>query len=566
MHKPLVGITLFYIAGIFVGYCLGVTFSHLYHLCFPLILLFLTAAFSFIKGKLSLSNTMIYICLLLLGTIAYLMKADPPHPNHISNLLPPRPALSPTGGGLRGGVKKGNSYTIEIEGTIVKSPEVRGATRGKEKSGNDDERASKQRTILTVKAERVKVPPLTPSSPPPPPTRGEGEKGKWERAVGLVQVSVYGKNTMHDYGRDTILDYGKRIRVRGTLRKPPPPQNPGQFDYSSYLARKGIYGLMAIYNKGQIEQLGTGKVNPFVRLALSIKDRMRGIIKETLQYPQDVLLSGILLGERQQVPEELKEVFIHSGTIHILAISGLHVGLVVVIFMVLLRTIRIPRKIRAILTIALVILYALITGGRPSVIRASIMAISILSAVAVGRDSDLLNSLSLAALLILAFNPLGLFDSGFHLSFAAVLSIIYLAPKIDSLFPKGYPPGSTLKGYFLKSLSVILAAQLGILPLIAYYYSLFSPVALVANFMVVPLLGVVVALGFSTCLSGLLFLPLAQVFGAANGAVLRGMVSSVKLFSSLPLAFIYLGSPRIGFIVIYYLALGAIFYAIKDFR
>ncbi len=549
MHKPLVGIALFYIAGIFVGYCLGITFLHLHYLYFPLMLLFLTAAFSFIKGKFSLSNTLIHICLLLLGTIAYLMKANPPAPNHISNLFQdPLEINFLTGQGEE--VER-----IKLEGTIVKSPEVRGTPREKEKSGNEDERASKERTVLTLKAERVKMPPLTLPSPQPSPARGEGPKGEWQRAVGLVQVSVYGESDGYEYG--------DRVRVKGTLRKPPSPQNPGQFDYSSYLARKGIYGLMTIYNKGQIERLGTGKVNPFVRLALGIKHRMRGIIAETLEYPQDVLLAGILIGERQQVPEELKEVFIHSGTVHILAISGLHVGLVVVIFMVLLRTVRIPRKIRAILTIALVILYALITGARPSVIRASIMATCILSAAAIGRDSDLLNSLSLAALLILAVNPLELFDSGFQLSFAAVLSIIYLTPKINSLFPKGYPPVSALKGYLLSSTSVILAAQLGILPLIAYYYSLLSPVALVANFIVVPLLGVVVALGFTSCLSGLLFLPLAQVFGAANSVVLKVVVISVKLLSSLPLAFIYPGSPRIGLIVIYYLALGAIFYAIK---
>ncbi len=443
---------------------------------------------------------------------------------------------------------------VELEGTIIKDPEVRSIGRGEKESRNDDERTSEKRTILTVKAERIKIPLSAPPSPLPSP-RGEGKKGKWEKVAGLVQISVYRE--------DAAFDYGKRIRVSGCLRQPPLPENPGQFDYRSYLVRKGVYALMTVHHKGQIESLGIGKVNPFAKLAFLIKDKMKKVLKETLRYPQDVLLAGILLGERWGVPQELKEVFTQTGTVHILAISGLHVGLVVVIFMVLLRTIRIPRKIRAMLTIALVILYALVTGGRPSVIRASIMAISILSAAAIGRDSDLLNSLSLAALLILAVNPLELFDSGFQLSFAAVLSIIYLTPKINSLFPKGYPPATVLKGYFLRSLSVILAAQLGILPLIAYYYSLFSPVALAANFIVVPLLGVVVALGFSTCLSGLLFLPLAQVFGAANGIVLSGVVGSVKFLASLPLAFIYLGSPRIEFIVIYYLALGAIFYAIK---
>ncbi|NOX97073.1 MAG: ComEC family competence protein [Nitrospirae bacterium] len=524
MHRPLVGLCLFYIAGIFLGWGLGITSSHLPYLYFPLVLLFLTAAFFFLKGKLKLSNLLIYISLLLLGMLAYSLKANPTSPYHIANFL-----------------RGEETERVSLEGTVVKDPEVRvevvPLAEGREITGEEQE--LEERTILILRAERIK------------------KKEKWEQVKGLVQISVRGEGAPGDYG--------ERIRIVGaSLRKPPLPENPREFDYRRYLVRKGIYAVASVHFPGQIEVLGTGRVNPFVRMALSIKERMKGVIEETMEYPQTVLLKGILLGERWGIPEDLQETFTRTGTVHILAISGLHVGLVVVIFFVLFRAVRIPGKVRAIFTIVILVTYALITGGRPPVIRASIVAGIVLSGMIINRESDLFNSLSLAALVILAFNPLELFDAGFQLSFAAVLAIISLAPRIDAFFLKE-PPGGTFKRYLLKSFSAILAAQVGIIPLVAYYYSIFSPIALAANFLIVPLLGLVVALGFSTCLSGLVSLPLAKLFGAANGIVLTVVVKSADFLSHLPFSFTYVGRPRLAVVLGYYLVIGVAVYAKGSF-
>ncbi len=519
MHRPLVGISLFYIGGIFLGWGLGVPFSHLHYLYFPLVLLFPVAVFSFLKRKHCLSNILIYISLLLLGMIAYSLKANPANPYHIANFL-----------------KGEETERVSLKGTVIKDPEIRGkAAPAAESTGIDDEQKP-ERTILILRAEKIK------------------REGNWERAVGLVQVSVRGK--------DAPGDYGERIKILGaSLRKPPLPENPREFNYRRYLARQGIYAVTNVY-PGQIKVLGTGQVNSFVKIALAVKNRMKGVIEETMEYPQTVLLRGILLGERWGIPEDLRETFTRTGTVHILAISGLHVGLVITIFFFLFRAMRIPRKIRAILSLIVLITYALLTGGHPPVIRASIMAAAVLSGMIVNRESDLLNSLSLSALIILIFNPLELFDSGFQLSFAAVLSIICLAPRLNNVFLKDSSSDSTLKNYFLKSFSAILAAQIGIIPLVAYFYSIFSPIALLANFFIIPLLGLIVALGFSTCLSGFISLPLAKLFGAANGVLLTVLLKSARFFSHLPGAFIYVGRPRIAVVGGYYLIIiGAIFYA-----
>ena len=503
MRRPLVGLCLFYAGGIFFSWYLGLTFLHFHYLYPFLVLLFPAAVFFFLKDKPSLSNIFIYISLLLLGMSAYSLRVHPVHPQHIAHLL-------------QGKEEK----EVTLEGTVIKDPAVRAG----------------ERVTLVLQAERIK------------------REEKWEKVAGLVQISVQGK--------ETVVDYGERIKIVGaSLRKPPLPRNPGEFNYRRHLARQGIYALMNVRHRGQIEVLGKGKVNPFLGLALSIKDRMEEIIEDTLEYPQTVLLKGILLGERRGIPENLREIFTRTGTVHILAISGLHVGLVVVTFFVLFQALRIPRKIRALLTMAILGTYVLITGGRPPVIRASIMAAAVLSGMIVNRESDLLNSLSLAALVILALNPQELFSPGFQLSFAAVLSIISLAPRLNNFFLKDASSDSTFKNYLLKSFSVILAAQMGVIPLIAYYFSLFTPIAFLANFLIIPLLGLVVALGFSTCLSGLIFLPLAQLFGAANGVILTVIVESANLLSRFPFAFIYTGRPPLAVILGYYFLIGAILYA-----
>jgi competence protein ComEC len=537
MHRPLVGIVLSYLTGIFLGFSLNIPFRYIY----PILLLsYLLILFLLRKKAPLVTTSFIYLSLFFLGMGAYSLKANPVYPNHITNFI-------------RGEEVK----RVSLEGTIIKDPEVRITARKKEAPGNEERGTAKEKTVLILKAERIKIS-LHPNPLPPGERRERGSyskvkaEGKWEKVVGLVQVSVLGK--------DNAGDYGQRIKItRVSLRKPPLPRNPGEFNYRRYLARKGIYALMNIRRRGQIKVLGRGQVNPFLKMALIVKERMKRVIEDTMEYPQTVLLEGILLGERGGIPPDLKETFTQTGTVHILAISGLHVGLVILIFFVLFRALRIPGKVRAIFTLIVLLAYALVTGGRPPVIRASIIAAAVLVGMIVNRESDLLNSLSLAALVILALNPLELFDSGFQLSFAAVLAIITLAPRLNALFLKD-PSVSTLKRYLLQSFSVILAAQIGIIPLVAYYYGLFTPIALVANFLIIPLLGIVVALGFSTYLSGVIFLPLAELFGAANGMVLTLVVRSADFLSQLPFSFIYVGRPRIAVVAGYYLITGAIFY------
>jgi competence protein ComEC len=379
-------------------------------------------------------------------------------------------------------------------GTVVKEPEIR-----------------KGRIFLTFKGEGVK---------------------------GLTQVIVYNS--------DTSYNYGDRIKIKGKLEEPSSARNPGGFDYRTYLARKGIYTLVKIKNEENIEKIGIGKVNPLIKFALEVKGKMIRIIRQTLENPQAAVLEGIMFGKRSALPFEIREAFSNVGVAHILAVSGLHVMLVLFIFFTFFRASHLSTRFSAGLTIIFIVFYALIVGGRPSVIRASLMAVAGLFALILERDRDLLTSIALAAFIILLINPLSLFEISFQLSFMVVLSIIYLAPYLKSIALKFLPKWMAL------SFAVSLSAWLGALPLIAYYFNKVSPLSVIANLVVVPLTGIVVALGFLTSLSGIVSLNLAKILGATNWLALTGLIKTVKLFASLPYAFISVSTPSLIFIMGYY--------------
>ncbi len=142
---------------------------------------------------------------------------------------------------------------------------------------------------------------------------------KGEKTKGLTQVILYNSPTSYNYG--------DKIKVKGKLEKPSSARNPGGFDYQAYLARKGIYTLIRIKNEENIERIGIGKVNPAVKFPLRVKEKMIGIIRQTLEDPQAAVLEGIMFGKRSALPSEIRETFSNVGVAHILAVSGLHVML-----------------------------------------------------------------------------------------------------------------------------------------------------------------------------------------------------------------------------------------------
>ena len=300
----------------------------------------------------------------------------------------------------------------------------------------------------------------------------------------------------------------------------------------------------------------------FLKFFSPISERLENIFDRTMNNPDNLaLIKGLTLGKRELISREILEAFKNTGTFHVLAISGLHIGLLGFIFFFFFQLMRLSRKVSAILAIPFITIYALMVlsnGFRPSVIRAALMMVCFFIGVVLERERNILNVLSFAALVILIFNPLMLFEIGFQLSFMGVLALIVLTPKIAAWVQRIFPKVNEKAIIFF---SGAIAIQLGSIPIIALYFNITTPVAILANLLVIPLLGLILKVSFCAILSGLLYLPLAKIFSAANGLLLSALIRTVKLFTQVPFAAQEVYTPTPLIIAGYYIFfLGAFFH------
>ena len=274
-------------------------------------------------------------------------------------------------------------------------------------------------------------------------TTYQPERGKaWDACYATGELQMLSDPTQQVSAKFLIrfqklvpLRYGRHITLTGVLRQPQGRRNPGGFDYRAYLARQDIVGIIDAKGLLQIgEQGGFLPLRWIEALRIHTERVIDVIFTDTEAVEPSLhaqLLKGILLGKRSDLPTETLDIFRNSGTFHVLAVSGLHVGLVAMFCYFGFSRLRFPQKVVCLLTIAAVLIYACLIGFRPSVFRASLMAILFLFATLIDRDADLFNLLGFAALVLLLLNPLQVWDVGFQLSFVAVASIVYFVPKME---------------------------------------------------------------------------------------------------------------------------------------
>lgn len=388
-------------------------------------------------------------------------------------------------------------------------------------------------------------------------------KGAWQPVRGKVKATLFMEEPGIGFG-DILVLRGEILEAKNTSEK-------DAFDYRQYLARQGIYGLLVV--KPDSTNIIKESKHP-LKLILSLKEKFRRIIDKTLSYPHQAILSALILGDRQEIPKIIKDNFIKTGTVHILAISGLHVGLISYIFYLFLKILRIPRQLSYFMLIFLITAYAILTGGRSPVVRATIMAVVYLEGLILRRQTSILNSLALSCLIILICSPQQLFDAGFQLSFLSVLAIIILTPLLENWFKyrtSGILPEKErralfwdkTKRYMTKSIIVSFSAWLGIVPIVGCYFKIITPVAILANLLVIPLSFLVLAIGFISLLSGLFSPGLANIFSHTNFVAIGFLIKSAALLAKIPGGTIDTQIFSLPLILIYYFILGAFYLLLK---
>lgn len=377
------------------------------------------------------------------------------------------------------------------------------------------------------------------------------EGSEWRKVRGLVKVDIY-KNK-------APLSFGDEVMLEGLLSRPNSLRNPNLFDYSKYLAIKDIYSALKVKEGFFIGALGAGSPYIIKKTAYNLRYKIRHVLDRYFDEPFAGFLKAILIGDRAALNETLSDDFIKTGTVHVIAISGLNVALIAAIFLFILGVLRVPKRLNLVLTMLFLIFYSIVAGSSPPIIRAVIMfSIFVLGSV-INREADTLNSLSAAAILVLLWNPKELFDPSFQLSFISIASIIIFTPRIDALI--GLDPAARtnmfarIKFYILKSISVSTAAWIGVSPLVSRYFNIVSPIAAIANILVVPALFAVTALSFLlifvSAISDIFAIYLAGLICAIQGAT---FFTNHKL-AGLPLAYFRIPSPTIGFLFSYYMLL-----------
>ena len=345
-----------------------------------------------------------------------------------------------------------------------------------------------------------------------------------------------------------ILKPGNKVKVQGTYRKGREERNPGEFDYNNYLHSKNISGTLAIYNIEDLKIIDN-KVNTFQEFLYSARKKLAEIIADLHSGETTALLKGLILADRSDINYETKTEFINAGVVHILAVSGLHVGFIALIFFALFG--RLNLYLRSIITIAGVISFMFITGVPPSVFRASVMAVIIILAFLSNRTTNIYNSLAVAALLILIINPAEIFNPGFQLSFSAVLSIAYFYPILRKAI-NARIRNKSLRNLLLFS-AVSISAQIGTLPFTLNYFGKLSFVAIFANLIVIPLVGVIIGTAIITFALFPVSIWAASIYASANNLFSHVLFKIVEFAGEFKLSYVMIRDYSSTDAIIFYL-------------
>ncbi len=395
-------------------------------------------------------------------------------------------------------------------------------------------------------------------------SRGRGAKVSFilelERCDVLGMRSCSGKLLVNVFSRCAVSE-ADRLRLTGTLHRPFEFDPTGRFSYERYLQGKGIGFILSVGKKGSVQELGLDERRRVLREIARLRENWGKVFSKYLDPQEAGLMKALLLGERYDIAREIKDLFVVTGTAHILAVSGFNVGIVAFLVFLTLKVLRCPRRTQYVLTILFLIFYALLTGGQAPVVRATIMGVVFFLGFLIERRHDPLNTLAFAAWLILLWDPRELYSVGFQLSFASVLFILVLYPRLMMLFSGiaewfSLIPARALArvaDFLLRSLSVSLAAWWGVLGLIAYYFLMVTPVTILANLIVVPLVSVLTALGVGLLVFDALLPAGAAYWANCISLLLSGLVKTVYAASLLPGGYYYLRNVSAWQVGVYYL-------------
>ncbi|WP_353083724.1 ComEC/Rec2 family competence protein [Flavobacterium sp.] len=289
------------------------------------------------------------------------------------------------------------------------------------------------------------------------------------------------------------IDIGSKLQAVGTIRKTKPPMNPNQFDYGKYLENQHIYCQMYV-NTTSIKSSRIKEKNVFYYASLLRNKIIQNLEKNHFHKSELSVVVALILGQQQDISPEIVRDYQYAGAVHVLSVSGLHVGFILLFITFLLKPFPNSRSgalVKLIIVITFLWAFGLLAGFAPSVVR----SVTMFSFVAVGmflrRSVNIYNTIAISALLILLFQPSFLMDVGFQLSYVALYFIVWLQPLLASLWTPKYK----LTSYLWDIITVSFAAQIGTFPMSIYYFHQFPGLFFVTNLVILPGMSLILGLG-----------------------------------------------------------------------
>ena len=360
--------------------------------------------------------------------------------------------------------------------------------------------------------------------------------GKYKNKKFIVYINKKNKK---------LLEYGDLIEIKGEYYAPEVARNYKGFDYSQYLKTLNIYGTIKVEESKIINK---NQLSPILISINNIKEKMIDNANRNMPKRTANLLLGILIGERDNIQEDIIESFRTANLSHILAVSGAHTSYIILGITYLISKSKTPKRIGYIITIINLLIFIIITGASYSVVRACIMAIVVIGAKICYRKENFFTSICISLIIILIQNPFAINDIGLKLSFMGTAGIVIFNKSITNFFIK-----LKIKQKIAEALSVTFSAQLMIMPITILNFNTISLTFFISNILASPLLGIIIIFGFISIFISSILNPISKILFLILHIFLELLILVSKVTEKIPGSSILVKTPNILFAIVYYI-------------